>query len=320
MSTSSFSSRRALANTLSPHLFGARARNFNNRKRTTTTNIMSTTIITTTSRLSYHRSYTTSQPASTSYYKHPSQPSSLARSQSANLSSSSSNNSHSSNSNVFTSPFWSLDHCAHCYPNGPPQPGANLQEESLLKEDLKRISEETIRSTKFDSTSSGTGTSGSSNDNKAGSGVGTNLSRGELSGSFSSHLLSHPHPHTHPHTHVNGQSSQQPSHVNMSTSASTPTTPIPTTALPKPTPKPTPKPGQGILVPASKVHTTVKSELLHTLSSGEFNPELDVDGRRGRGVKLVGILATGMEDAASYAEVSREGQGWDSGSGFGWGC
>ena len=315
MSTSSFSSRRALANTLSPHLFGARARNFNNRKRTTTKNIMSTTIITT-SRLSYHRSYSTTQPASTSYYKHPSQPSSLARSQSANLSSSSSNNSNSSNSNVFTSPFWSLDHCAHCYPNGPPQPGANLQEESLLKEDLKRISEETIRSTKFDSTSSGTGTSGSSNDNKAGSGLGTNLSRGELSGSFSSHLLSHPHTHTHPHTHVNGQSSQQPSHVNMSTSASTST---PTT-LPKPTPKPTPKPGQGILVPASKVHTTVKSELLHTLSSGEFNPELDVDGRRGRGVKLVGILATGMEDAASYAEVSREGQGWDSGSGFGWAC
>jgi hypothetical protein len=306
MSTSSNSRRAAravgiVANTLSANLFGARARNFNTRSMSTTT----TTTFTSTPRLLYHRSYTTSTTTS-SPHKHPSHPTQLTRSQSTNLPSNS-----NSPSNVFTSPFWSLDHCAHCYPNDPSDPQhpvdssndkneASLQG-SALKEDLKRISEETIRSTKF--------TSGNSHSNKAGSGSGSNLPRGEPPGSFSSHLLSHPH--THPHTHVYGQG-PQPSHLNMSTSASTSTpTPNPSTtttpSAPKPTTKAIPKPGQGILVPASKVHTTVKSELLQTLSSSEFNPELDIDGRRGRGVKLVGILATGMEDAANYAEVSGGG-------------
>jgi hypothetical protein len=67
----------------------------------------------------------------------------------------------------------------------------------------------------------------------------------------------------------------------------------------KPAPKPR-VPGQGILVPASKVHTATKTELLQTLSLPEFN-----DGE-GRVPKLVGILATGKEDAENYAEVGFE--------------
>lgn len=63
--------------------------------------------------------------------------------------------------------------------------------------------------------------------------------------------------------------------------------------------KPASQPGQGILVPASKVHTSIKSELLSTLDSAEFNPT-----QGGRVPKLVGILATDKEDAESYAEVS----------------
>lgn len=324
------------------NLFGARARNFNSsgrrllskgtRKMSIMTISTTTTTTTTTPRLVCHRSYTTSRPTSSSH-KHPSlpQPTQLVRSQSTN--------SPSSNANVFTSPFWSLDHCAHCYPDvtpsgvsspnrstGPQHPvdghehkheqGEGLRQgvsssASSFKDDLKRISEETIRLTKFNPASTGTSTSTS---NKAGSGSGSTstLPRGEQP-SHHHHLLSHPHTHTHLHAQ-----NTQPSHVNMSTSA--PISAPPTTSTPtpsKPTSKPPAKPGQGILVPASKVHTSIKSELLHTLSLAEFNPDLitdggqaaegEVEGRRGRGVKLVGILATGMEDAANYAEVSRLG-------------
>jgi hypothetical protein len=46
------------------------------------------------------------------------------------------------------------------------------------------------------------------------------------------------------------------------------------------------------------VHTSVKTELLNTLSQPEFSENT------GRIPKLVGILATDKEDAASYAEVS----------------
>lgn len=67
-------------------------------------------------------------------------------------------------------------------------------------------------------------------------------------------------------------------------------------------------PGQGILVPASKVHTAVKGELLNTLALPEFT-----EGT-GRVPRLVGILATDKEDAANYAEVSRA-LGWVGGSG-----
>lgn len=99
----------------------------------------------------------------------------------------------------------------------------------------------------------------------------------------------------------------------MSTSTST-STPAPSAPTKKP-----PTPGQGILVPASKVHTSVKTELLNTLSQAEFSENT------GRIPKLVGILATDKEDAANYAEVSTGsgllawGSGWagcrDVGSG-----
>lgn len=94
----------------------------------------------------------------------------------------------------------------------------------------------------------------------------------------------------------------------MSTSTSTSTS-TPTAASTPVTKKP-PTPGQGILVPASKVHTSVKTELLNTLSQAEFSEaersEGEREGQRGRVPKLVGILATDKEDAANYAEFTRK--------------
>lgn len=75
------------------------------------------------------------------------------------------------------------------------------------------------------------------------------------------------------------------------------------------------KDGLGLLVPASKIHTSYKTELLNTLASPEFTTGQQVDGRPGREPKLVGILATNKDDAKFYSEVgsdaiSRRGRRW----------
>jgi methylenetetrahydrofolate dehydrogenase (NAD+) len=66
------------------------------------------------------------------------------------------------------------------------------------------------------------------------------------------------------------------------------------------------KEGHGVLVPASKIHTSFKTELLNTLASPEFTSGQVKDGKPGREPKLVGILATKKEDARAYAEVRTE--------------
>ncbi len=63
------------------------------------------------------------------------------------------------------------------------------------------------------------------------------------------------------------------------------------------------KEGLGLLVPASKIHTSFKTELLNTLASPEFTTGQKFEGREGREPKLVGILATKKEDAKFYSEV-----------------
>jgi hypothetical protein len=63
------------------------------------------------------------------------------------------------------------------------------------------------------------------------------------------------------------------------------------------------KEGHGVLVPASKIHTSFKTELLNTLASPEFTSGQVKDSKPGREPKLVGILATKKEDARAYAEV-----------------
>lgn len=65
------------------------------------------------------------------------------------------------------------------------------------------------------------------------------------------------------------------------------------------------KDGLGLLVPASKIHTSYKTELLNTLASPEFTTGQQVDGRAGREPKLVGILATKKDDAKFYSEFTR---------------
>lgn len=181
---------------------------------------------------------------------------------------------------VFKSPFYELRHCEHCYP----APEQEVESSSSTQTQTQTHSQ-----------------------TKGGPGQTTTVSRS----SSLNHLVQQHHHHNN-HLHLHHLSHVQPhshSHsYNMSTSTSTSTS-TPTAASTPVTKKP-PTPGQGILVPASKVHTSVKTELLNTLSQAEFSEaersEGEREGQRGRVPKLVGILATDKEDAANYAEVSFE--------------
>jgi hypothetical protein len=207
--------------------------------------------------------------------------------------------------NVFTTPFWELNHCSHCYPEsglGPRLSSRNPTDTSTSTATLTELDQANLSSTQtvFEPSRARAESPFSGNGTPLRSPLITTIN-------FPTGSLLHSH-QTIGH------------HANMSTSTNTP---APTTTATTPKPKPTPRPGQGILVPASKVHTTIKSELLSTLSQAEFDPDgvrsagsnrdpdfpvtqagKEAGERKGRGVKLVGILATGMEDAANYAEVS----------------
>lgn len=171
---------------------------------------------------------------------------------------------------IFKSPFYELRHCEHCYP----APEQEVESSSSTQTQTQTHSQ-----------------------TKGGPGQTTPVSRSSSlnhlhqqhhhhNNHLHLHHLSHVQPHSHSHSH------------NMSTSTSTSAS-TPTAASTLVAKKPS-TPGQGILVPASKVHTSVKTELLNTLSQAEFSENT------GRVPKLVGILATDKEDAANYAEVSFE--------------
>ena len=176
---------------------------------------------------------------------------------------------------TFQSPFYQLTHCDHCYPGTSTE--AQPQALALGKKTTTRVRSSSTNTLETTTTS--------------------NL--------VHAHVHQQQHQQHHPHSHNMSTTSSAPAPALASTPSTTPTT----------TTKKPPTPGQGILVPASKVHTAVKTELLNTLSQPEFtegdsnsgsNSASGAEGKgKGRVPKLVGILATDKEDAASYAEVSR---------------